>query len=605
MKSKISLILFLITVPFHYSQSDVRVISSDFNSITIEYSPSFIDTSLVSIDGKEFRKAEVFLGTLKNYDDWGSPSIIERRINVGVPSEFGNTIEVLSYAYKEIFGQIIPVPYTIYDSLSVSFNYKQNSEYFSFKADEDLVTFGDYGLVRDVGSQTINISPVKFDAALNKIKVYSKIVFKVNFNNSGILSSKPADDLLDGVLINYSVAKFWNNKTADKNLNKVTVTNSVLANGKWVRFEAPEEGIYKIAKANLSSFGIDPNTVDPRTIKIYNNGGKALPENITVPRPNDLEENAIIVVGQEDSVFNDADYILFYGRGSSFWDYDSDGSTIKRFNHPYSLKNYFWITSGGSNGKRMSEKSGLNSTPTFNQTTTTAYADWEVDKINLGKTGRQFVGDNFSSSITSRTYTNTLSGRISTTPINYNVRFVVGSETGVTLVVKENGNQIFSSNLSGYGSASYTAGREYNYSMTFDGSLVDNRSILNFNANPSSITSNGFLDYFTIRYEKELKAFSDNLIFFSNPSDDIIKYSLSDFSSSNIRVFDITNYSNPKTIQLDGVSGGQCWFQFNESATQRSKYCAVGIAGFKTRPLIQLRYKILIYTEKKKAQSLS
>ena len=179
MKSKISLILFLITAGFYYPQSDVRIISSDFNSITIEYSPSFTDTSSVLIDGKEYRKVEVFLGSLKNYDDWGSPSIIERRISVGVPSEFGNTIEVLSFAYKEIFGQLIPVPYPVKDTFSVSFDYKQNSNYFSFKSDEDLVTFGEYGLVRDVGSQTININPVKFDAALNRIKVYSKIVFKV------------------------------------------------------------------------------------------------------------------------------------------------------------------------------------------------------------------------------------------------------------------------------------------------------------------------------------------------------------------------------------------------------------------------------------------
>ena len=276
MKSKISLILFLITATLHFSQSDVRIISSDFNSITIEFSPSYVDTSFVSIDGKQFRNADIFLGTLKNYDDWGSPQIIERRLNVGVPSEFGNTLEVLSFAYKEISGQIIPVPYPVQDSFSVSFDYKQNPDYFSFKSSEELVSFGDYGLVRDIGSQTININPVKFDAAINKIKIYSKITFRINFSGSGIISSKPADDFLDGVLINYNVAKFWNSNTVDKNLNKAAFVNSVLANGKWIRFEAPEEGIYQITKANLSLYGIDPNTVDPRTIKIYNNGGKAL-----------------------------------------------------------------------------------------------------------------------------------------------------------------------------------------------------------------------------------------------------------------------------------------------------------------------------------------
>ncbi|MDP2365032.1 MAG: C25 family cysteine peptidase, partial [Ignavibacteria bacterium] len=350
-----------------------------------------------------------------------------------------------------------------------------------------------------------------------------------------------------------------------------------------MRFEAPEEGIYQISKINLSLFGIDPNTVDPRTIKIYNNGGKVLPENITVARPGDLEENAIVVVGQEDGIFNEGDYILFYGRGSSFWDYDSDGKTIKRFNHSYSLKNYFWITSGGSNGKRMNDKPGLNTAPVFNQTTTTAYADWEVDKINLGKTGRQFFGDNFSSSVTSRTYTNTLNGRISSSPNNYIFRFAVGSESGFTLTVKENGNQIFSRNINGYGTSLYTAGVADVYSTTFNGNLVDNRSVLSFTANPSGITSTGYLDYFTIQYEKELKAFSDNLIFFSNPAGGIIEYYLNSFSSSNIKVFDITTYSNVQLVTNHSMlSGGECRFKFDESTAQRSKYYAVGNAGFKS-----------------------
>ncbi len=31
-------------------------------------------------------------------------------MNVGVPSEFGNTIQILSSTFKEINGKIIPIP---------------------------------------------------------------------------------------------------------------------------------------------------------------------------------------------------------------------------------------------------------------------------------------------------------------------------------------------------------------------------------------------------------------------------------------------------------------------------------------------------------------
>ena len=486
MKSKIFIILFLSTTYLLHSQSDFNIISSDFNSITVEYLPIYSDTSLVRIDNNEFRNADLFFGVIGNSDDSGSPIKPERRFSIGVPSEFGNTIEVLSTMYNEISGQLIPVPFPIEDTFSIAFEYKKNSEYSLYKADEDLVTFGEFGFIRDVPSQLIKISPVKFDASSNIIKLYSRIVFKINYSTSGTISSKPADDLLDGVLINYDVAKFWNNQNPQKSLSKLEIVNSVLANGKWVRFEAPEEGIYKITKANLSLYGIDANTVDPRTIKIYNNNGKELPEDINTVRPVDLVENAILVVGQEDGKFDDADYILFYGRGKSFWDYDNDGITIKRFNHNYSTKNFFWITTGGVNGKRILEKPGLNTTPVLSQTTTTAYADWEIDKINLGKSGRQFFGDDFSSSVTSRTYTNTLNGRISSSPISYIFRFIVGSTSGVTLNISENGSQMFQQNLAGYGTTKYTVGNSYLRSFSLTGELPQNRSVLNFSVVPLS-----------------------------------------------------------------------------------------------------------------------
>ncbi|HEX7357401.1 MAG TPA: C25 family peptidase propeptide domain-containing protein, partial [Ignavibacteriaceae bacterium] len=469
MHSKIFILLFLTVASLLYPQQELKVLSSDFNSITIEYSPVYTDTSFITVDGKSYRKMELRTGSLKNYDDWGNPTITERNINVGVPSEFGNTIEVLSSFYKELTGQIIPVPTPVSDTLGSSFEYKQNSEYNNFKSDDDLVAFGDFGLVRNVPVQTISINPIKFDALLNKIKIYNKIIFKINFSNNGSISPKPADDLLDGLLINYDVAKYWNNQNSNKKLNKVIVPNSVLSTGKWVKFETPEEGIYKLTKANLAAYGIDANSVDPRTIKIYNNGGKPYPENIDSPRPIDLVENAIVVVGQDDGRFDDEDYILFYGRGSSFWDYASDGVSIRRAVNPYSQKNYYWITSGGTNGKRMVDKPGLNTTPVFIQNSTQAFADWEVDKINLGKTGRQFFGDDFSSSVTSRTYTNSLNGRISGSPINYNFRFAVGSPTGLTLNIAENGNQVFQRILSGYGSTLYRAGVASSWSFSFDG----------------------------------------------------------------------------------------------------------------------------------------
>ncbi len=582
MKSKISIILFLITLSFSYPQSDVRILSSDFNSVTIEYSPLYTDTSIVTVEGVQYRKTEFLFSSIRNIDDWGLPMIMERRLSIGVPSEFGNTIEIISTAYKELTGNPMPVPTPVFDTLSISYQYKQSSDYLTFKSPEEIVGFGDFGMIREIAVQTININPVSFDPLDKKIKVYTKILFRINFSKNAVISSVPAGDFMEDVILNYDAAKYWNHKVTDKNLNKKIITSSVLSTGKWIRFETETEGIYKIGKSELSLYGIDANTVDPRTIKIYNNSGKALPELNTEPRPDDLNENAIIVVGEEDGKFDDGDYILFYGRGSSFWDVDSDNTSVKRFFNPYSSKNYYWITADGQNGKRMEMKSGLNAAADNTQNTSIAFADWEIDRINIGKTGRQSLGDNFSASITSRTYTNNLDGRIDTTPIKYNFRFVVAAPSAMNFNITENGTSIFHQSLAGYNRL-YRVGNQHLINTTFNNSLPQNRSVLTINATPSTVSTIGYLDYFTIEYEKELKAFSDNLLFFSNLNNGITEYKLNGFSSSNIKVFDITDYANVKLVNnYSMLSGGECWFQFEESAVKRTKYLAVGNDIFKT-----------------------
>ena len=81
------------------------------------------------------------------------------------------------------------------------------------------------------------------------------------------------------------------------------------------------KGIYKIDRAFLQSVGINADNVDPRTIKIYNNGGYPLNES-QLESTDNLKEIALFSVGEDDGVFNQTVYILFYGRSVDFWEYD-------------------------------------------------------------------------------------------------------------------------------------------------------------------------------------------------------------------------------------------------------------------------------------------
>jgi hypothetical protein len=532
------------------------------------------------IDNQSFISIGLSLGYIPEPEIWGLPSVPERRINLGVPSEFGNTIEILSSRYIELDGNIIPKPKLVPDGDFNKFEFELSSGYYEYEDNPEIVVFGDFGITRGIKNQLIKILPVKFDPSFRKIRLYKQVVFRINYANGGTSSRQPYDELLSSALINYNVSRYWQKR--DMVLNKVTA-NSVLATGDWIKFESTEEGIYKIDFNFLTSAGIDPNSIDPRTIKIYNNSGKVLPENMNVSRPADLVENAIKVVGEDDGNFNQGDYILFYGRGSNFWDYDKSSGTIKRFHHPYSDYNYYWITYGGANGKRIQDKASLNTTPQYNQNSTVAFADFEEDNINLAKTGRDYYGDDFSQAILSRTYINSLSGRLSSVPINYRFRFSNASEGGLTLKVMENNFVIYNQFLSGYGNASYTIGVVYEREAAFNNDIPDNRSVLNFSIIPTSVTTVGYLDYFEISYQKELRAFEDKILFFSADTTAIIEYYLHDFTSTNIEVFDITDYSNVKLITNHvQLSGGDCRFQVMESDTSISKYVAVGNQNYLT-----------------------
>ena len=78
-----------------------------------------------------------------------------------------------------------------------------------------------------------------------------------------------------------------------------------------ISFLLDQTGVYKIDKSFLNQLGINTNSLDPRKIRIFGYGGEMLSmrneENFVM----DSIENAIKVIGEEDGVFDNDDYIIF------------------------------------------------------------------------------------------------------------------------------------------------------------------------------------------------------------------------------------------------------------------------------------------------------
>ena len=188
-KSKILILLFFLVTAV-YPQDDIIIHSSDQNSIVIEYVPFYSDTSVVMIDNQPYRNIEINLGYIPEPELWGNPSIEERRINLGVPSEFGNTIEVISTEYKEIEGLVVPKPKMVPDGEVNKNEYTTGTDYYQYQAPDELVMFGDFGITRGMDNQTIRLLPVKFYPAQRKIRLYKKIIFRINYAGGGKINPK-------------------------------------------------------------------------------------------------------------------------------------------------------------------------------------------------------------------------------------------------------------------------------------------------------------------------------------------------------------------------------------------------------------------------------
>ena len=112
---------------------------------------------------------------------------------------------------------------------------------------------------------------------------------------------------------------------------------SVLSEGRIIKIQVAETGIYAITYDQLKDWGLQPEQV-----RLLGYGGNMLNENFTLSKWDDLPSVAFYMHKGADNKFSSGDYILFYGRGSIGWEYSS-----KRWRHtrnPYSDYGYYFLS---------------------------------------------------------------------------------------------------------------------------------------------------------------------------------------------------------------------------------------------------------------------
>jgi len=214
-------------------------------------------------------------------------------------------------------------------------NVGEQLEQVNLKAGQNMVTYA--GLMR--GYQTCNVvlSPAKDkngNYRTQRIKFQFKKKRGIEFDRNKGFGS---DGFVSGLVDNYSSAarKFRLKQRQEKGTDYITFSPGE----NWYKIYVKEDGIYHLDNYELLKNGINLDGVDPRTIKIYNEG-------VEIP---------VLVHGEVDKVFDAYDYLEFYGEKNL---YRYNALYPDRYLDTESDENVYFITWGGEFGRRIVEENG-------------------------------------------------------------------------------------------------------------------------------------------------------------------------------------------------------------------------------------------------------
>ena len=346
------------------------------------------------------------------------------------------------------------------------------------------------------------------------------------FNDSGVLKK----------IISFSISYNQDSRLNNQNF-KNTITSSVLGQGSWYSFEIENTGIYKLSKSFLNSLGVNTSDIDPRTVKIYGNGGGMLPLSNSSEFPFDPIQNSIKFVGEEDGVFNNEDYILFFAKAIGEFNEQSNTNL-----NSYTDKTHYLLNISAGFGNRVLE---INE-PTLDENfIIDEYQDYkfhEVDNYNIAKIGRRWFGERFDFD-SNKNFEFNFDNLVTTEPIQLKVYTAAVSEIPTSMSLKVNNLDIDNFYYQSINDPILAREDYFNGEVSVSNSLINIGLDYNNNGNPSSYA---YLDYISIEATCNLVFNGSQLIYHNNEVENlngIGKYVISN-SNSLDEIWDISDTSS-------------------------------------------------------------
>lgn len=378
--------------------------------------------------------------------------------------------------------------------------------------------------------------------------------------------------------VSFSIKGQKSSKGASRNWK----TNSVLRSGKWTKVGVVEDGVYRITYGDLVNQGVISGSVSSSNIRLFGNGGGALPIANDEFRRDDLYENAIVVNDGGDGQFNSGDFILFYGQGQVTWDYNANVGTYTHQKNYMSDTTYYFVTADYPVGspKRVLAQNLSSNSPQETISTFYDFKVFEENNFNLLKSGRLWFSNEYSV-IKEYDYNFSFPNRIASDSVFIRMssasRYLVSSTSTFTAGV--NGDIVAESVQSG---GPMSSGQYADYAKAIvvrQGKVIGAGSNFTVKVNYLNAPSNdkGWLDYLEVAASRNLRFDGSQLLFWGGYIDQntVRKYTVQ--SGANSTVWNITDPLNPKKVNYSAVSSNA---EFVIESNENEKF--VAFSNYKT-----------------------
>ena len=350
--------------------------------------------------------------------------------------------------------------------------------------------------------------------------------------------------------------------------------NSVLSSGDWYKISVSNDGIHQLTYTDFQDLNIPTSNLDINSIKLYGNGGGMLPSLNSDFRYNDLQENAIMVIDNNNNgIFNNDDYVLFYAESAHEWIYDSSSHVFNYNEHLYADKNYYFLNiDNSSDGKRIEQKPILSN---FDKTIN-SFNDFQVHELNsenLIQSGREWYGERFGV-IDKYSFEFNFSNLITNEPVSIKTSVAARSLLQSYFTINANNNFLSNVNVS---KIVYDYATPYAFTGLNSNQFISNSDQINIDIeyNYSENNAIGWLNYLQLNARRALQM-TNNVLHFrdieSSFLNEIGKFVISN-ANNLTQVWDVSDVLNVKKVPtnlvgneisfLDSLNNLKTYYAFN------------------------------------------